>query len=188
MYDETGFLGRRDLRCRQIKDFCRQTADEAGGRAADEPHAAGGCAARNSSRNIEWDSTSKRQVANRCRLWSNAEFRVVVGGDLAMLTLKQSARSPGEALGDDVEESLMSGGVIILITAAGGAFGAMLQRHEHQRHDQRSIFRGNGDPGVGLLLAGLGYGRGVESRPGKQHGRHDHRRRHDVSDHWRCKT
>jgi H+/gluconate symporter-like permease len=49
----------------------------------------------------------------------------------------------------------MSGGVIILITAAGGAFGAMLQ-DTHINDSIKSFFSGAGATGVALLLLGWG--------------------------------
>lgn len=55
-----------------------------------------------------------------------------------------------------VESSLMSGGVIILITAAGGAFGAMLQAAEIGPAIQ-SLFAGDGRA-LGLAYLFLAFG------------------------------
>ena len=49
----------------------------------------------------------------------------------------------------------MSGGVIILITAAGGAFGAMLQ-DTNISDTIRNHFSGSGASGIALLLLGWG--------------------------------
>ena len=53
---------------------------------------------------------------------------LVIGGLIALAILVRSSRSNTEALSASMQEALMSGGIIILITAAGGAFGAMLQQ------------------------------------------------------------
>ena len=47
---------------------------------------------------------------------------------IALWTLIKQKKSNLKDLGDSVQASLASGGVIILITAAGGAFGAVLQQ------------------------------------------------------------
>ena len=52
---------------------------------------------------------------------------MLLAAAIAMCMLKAKRRLPLAELGRVVEASLMSGGIIILITAAGGAFGAMLK-------------------------------------------------------------
>jgi len=73
----------------------------------------------------------------------------------AMLTLKSVRSLSWKSLGDDVEDSLMSGGVIILITAAGGAFGAMLQ-DTNISDTIREYFSGAAATGTSLLMLGWG--------------------------------
>jgi GntP family gluconate:H+ symporter len=59
-------------------------------------------------------------------------------------------------LANAVEISLMSGGVIILITAAGGAFGAMLKVAEiGPEIEQLFSSKGGQMSGVGLMLLGF---------------------------------
>lgn len=53
---------------------------------------------------------------------------LIIGGLIALYILTKNKKENKEALGTSMKEALMSGGVIILITAAGGAFGAMLQQ------------------------------------------------------------
>ena len=77
-----------------------------------------------------WE-TPKRGISNRLALWSNANFALMLAAIVSMLTLKYVRSLSWRSLSEDVEESLMSGGVIILITAAGGAFGAAAG-HSHQ--------------------------------------------------------
>ncbi len=65
-------------------------------------------------------------------------------------------RPTREALTKVIEQSLMSGGLIILITAAGGTFGAMLK--EAQIGPAISdLFQGtSGSSGIGMLILGFG--------------------------------
>lgn len=100
----------------------------------------------------DWNSSS-RTVANRLSLWSNANFALMLAAISAMLTLKVTRSLSWRSLGDDVEESLMSGGVIILITAAGGAFGGMLQDTQISTFI-REFFSGSGASGIALLALG----------------------------------
>lgn len=102
----------------------------------------------------EWN-TPKREVSNKLALWSNANFALMLAAICSMLTLKYVRSISWRSLGEDVEESLMSGGVIILITAAGGAFGAMLQ-DTHISDTIRQFFTGSGASGVALLLLAWG--------------------------------
>lgn len=53
---------------------------------------------------------------------------LVIGGLVALYLVVQQKVGDKEHLASSMQEALMSGGVIILITAAGGAFGAMLQQ------------------------------------------------------------
>ncbi|TWT69183.1 Gnt-II system L-idonate transporter [Crateriforma conspicua] len=103
-------------------------------------------------RTLDWDSPS-RKMANRLSLWSNANFALLLAAIVAMLTLKTVRSLSWRALGTDVEEALMSGGVIILITAAGGAFGAMLTDTKVSE-SIRQLFAGSDASGVTLLLLG----------------------------------
>ncbi|MXW81983.1 MAG: gluconate permease [Rhodothermaceae bacterium] len=68
----------------------------------------------------------------------------------------QMRRPSRENLGKLIEQSLMSGGLIILITAAGGTFGAMLK--EAQIGPAISdLFAGtSGTSGLGMLVLGFG--------------------------------
>jgi len=53
---------------------------------------------------------------------------LIIGGLIAIYLLVSQKVSDKEHLASSMQQALMSGGVIILITAAGGAFGAMLQQ------------------------------------------------------------
>jgi GntP family gluconate:H+ symporter len=56
-------------------------------------------------------------------------------------------------LAEDTEHALMGGGVVILITAAGGAFGAMLREAGIQQPIQAMMGDSGGAAGIGVLLS-----------------------------------
>ncbi|MGV3484144.1 MAG: GntP family permease [Planctomycetaceae bacterium] len=101
----------------------------------------------------QWD-TPARDFANAWGLWSNPNFALLLAALIAMATLKRVRKLSLLQLANDVEESLMSGGVIILITAAGGAFGAMLQAADIGPAIE-SVFAGKRGGGVSLLVLGF---------------------------------
>ncbi|TWU26814.1 Gnt-II system L-idonate transporter [Novipirellula galeiformis] len=100
----------------------------------------------------EWD-TPKRQFASSLTLWSNPNFALMLAAICAMLTLKIVRTLSWRELAADVEESLMSGGVIILITAAGGAFGSMLTATNISDTIQQA-FENQGGAGMALIVLG----------------------------------
>jgi GntP family gluconate:H+ symporter len=84
----------------------------------------------------------------------NANFALLLSAVIAILTLyKQRSLSRAE-LAAAVETSLMSGGVIILITAGGGAFGAMLKEARVGTAIE-ALFAGIGATGIMILLLGF---------------------------------
>jgi gluconate:H+ symporter, GntP family len=102
----------------------------------------------------QWN-TPARELAIQLSLWSNANFALLLAALVAMATLKQVRGLSLQQLGIEVEAALMSGGVIILITAAGGAFGAMLTAAGIGPAIE-SLFAGaEGGAGIGLLLLGF---------------------------------
>ncbi len=100
----------------------------------------------------QWASPAQT-LSDRLELWSNANFALMLAAICAMVTLKSTRSLSWRSLSEDVEESLMSGGVIILITAAGGAFGGMLQETNIST-TIRDFFSGTGASGIVLLLLG----------------------------------
>ena len=102
----------------------------------------------------QWD-TPARDLANRLTLWSNANFALLLSALVAMWTLKRARRLTFTGLAEQTESALMSGGLIILITAAGGAFGAMLTQAGIGPAIE-SLFAGTeGGSGIGLLVLGF---------------------------------
>jgi gluconate:H+ symporter, GntP family len=68
------------------------------------------------------------------------------------MVAKYCKRSLAE-LAVDTEHALMSGGVVILITAAGGAFGAMLREAGIQQPIQAMMGGESGGAGIGVLFS-----------------------------------
>lgn len=67
-----------------------------------------------------------RQVATWASIFGDANLALLIAAVLALWIEKRQRRIGWAVLGGEVEKALASAGVIILITAAGGAFGAML--------------------------------------------------------------
>lgn len=106
-------------------------------------------------RQHQWDSPA-RQLAERLAMWSNPNFALLLAALVAMVTLKQVRQLSLHDLAKDVEQALMSGGVIILITSAGGAFGSMLAAARIGPAIQ-SLFEGSGQGGdISMLLLAFG--------------------------------
>lgn len=71
-------------------------------------------------------NSALQAFANVAAVIGNANFALIVSAVIAMLLLKKQRRMSLVQLAEKVEQALLSGGLIILITAAGGAFGKML--------------------------------------------------------------
>jgi len=73
------------------------------------------------------EGSSLRQFADIVAVIGNVNLAMLLATAIAMWMLKAKRQLTLARLSKVVEVSLMSGGIVILITAAGGAFGAMLQ-------------------------------------------------------------
>ncbi|MED5287049.1 MAG: SLC13 family permease [Planctomycetota bacterium] len=104
----------------------------------------------------EWNTT-RRVWSNRAAFLGNANFALLLSTIIAMITLvKQRGLSRSE-LAASVETALMSGGVIILITAGGAAFGGMLAAAQIGPAIQE-MFSGSGQDGMtGMAFLILGF-------------------------------
>jgi gluconate:H+ symporter, GntP family len=69
-------------------------------------------------------------AASYAAIVGNPNFALLVSAAIALWVYQRQRRPSRIEVAAMVETALMSGGVIILITAAGGAFGAMLQAAE----------------------------------------------------------
>ncbi|GAB3915577.1 GntP family permease [Larkinella terrae] len=74
------------------------------------------------------DPLAQSAVLKVVKFFGDKNIAVVTGGIAALLILASHKKSGKEGLTPFVQAALMSGGGIILITAAGGAFGGMLQQ------------------------------------------------------------
>jgi GntP family gluconate:H+ symporter len=104
----------------------------------------------------EWDTT-KRVWSNRAAFLGNANFALLLSTIIAMITLVKQRNLSRNDLALSVESALMSGGVIILITAGGAAFGGMLAAAQIGPAIQE-MFSGSGQEGMtGLAFLILGF-------------------------------
>jgi H+/gluconate symporter-like permease len=85
----------------------------------------------------------------------NANFALLLSAGIAIATLVRQRQLSRVQMAAAVETSLMSGGVIILITAAGGAFGEMLKAAQVGPAIQL-LFTDVGGSGTAMLLLGFG--------------------------------
>lgn len=95
------------------------------------------------------------QMYQWTNLLGNPNFALLLSAALAVWTYQRQQRPSAEHLGKVIESALMSGGVIILITAAGGAFGAMLRAAELGTAIE-ALFGDVSAAGLGLLVLAFG--------------------------------
>ena len=108
-------------------------------------------------------AATKAQLEEKAGVWYRAlrytsvlgdpNFALLISAAVALLILIRQRRPSFAELAKTVEISLMSGGVIILITAAGVAFGEMLKAAKIG--DSIKDMFGTGE-GVALLMLGFG--------------------------------
>jgi GntP family gluconate:H+ symporter len=82
----------------------------------------------------------------------NANLAMMLSAAIAMIVLWRQRRMSGKKMSRIIEHSLMSGGMIILITSAGGAFGAMLKEAGVGDAIQNMFGGGQQTAGLRLLL------------------------------------
>ena len=95
-------------------------------------------------------------VAPYVSLFGNANLALLVSAAIALWVYYRQRKPSSDKLAQMVEEALMSAGVIILITAAGGAFGAMLKAAEIGPAIEGAFSTSTGMPG--MVLLGLAFG------------------------------
>ncbi|GAA4435084.1 GntP family permease [Bremerella cremea] len=105
----------------------------------------------------EWE-TAKRKAANVTSMLGDPNFALLISAVIAMWTLAMQRSLSLKELASSVEVSLMSGGLIILITAAGGAFGAMLTVANVGEAIQHLFPIGSEASSAKLLILFLGFG------------------------------
>ncbi|MHC4324506.1 MAG: GntP family permease, partial [Planctomycetota bacterium] len=102
------------------------------------------------------EGSGLNRAAKISAVLGDVNLAMLISAAIAMLMLKSKRSLTNAQLAKVVEASLMSGGIIILITAAGGAFGAMLKAAQIGPAIE-NLFKGGGNrPTEGLMLLGLG--------------------------------
>lgn len=102
------------------------------------------------------DGSGLTRVADVAAVLGNVNLAMLISTAIAMVVLKNKRSLTNSQLGKLVEDSLMSGGMIILITAAGGAFGAMLKAAQIGPAIENLVKSDAGRPMGGLMLLVLG--------------------------------
>jgi len=102
------------------------------------------------------DGSVLSRAAGIAAVLGDVNLAMLISAAIAMLMLKSKRALTNSQLAKVVEVSLMSGGMIILITAAGGAFGAMLKAAQIGPAIE-SLFKSSSSQQTGgLMLLGLG--------------------------------
>jgi GntP family gluconate:H+ symporter len=98
-------------------------------------------------------------ISHYTAVFGNPSFALLVSTMLALRTYVRQRKPSKEEVAKLVETSLMSGGVIILITAGGSAFGAMLKA-AHVGDAIKNLAESTFGAGSveGMLMLFLGFG------------------------------
>ncbi|UCC98222.1 MAG: hypothetical protein JSW66_20545 [Phycisphaerales bacterium] len=97
-----------------------------------------------------------RSANNMTGIVGNPNFALLVSAAIAMFLVVWKRGLRLRELAQMVDKALMSGGVIILITAAGGAFGAMLRAAGIKEYIEGSI--NSGGQSLGLMVLPVAFG------------------------------
>ena len=100
-------------------------------------------------------NTGLRQLSQWTALAGNANLALLLAMAAALIVYVRQRKPSRDDMSQSIEGALMSGGAIILITAAGGAFGAMLQTANVGSAIQ-NLFSGVGGEGLFYLFLGFG--------------------------------
>lgn len=95
-------------------------------------------------------------VIGTMSILGNPNLALLLSTVIAMYLLISKRALSFDELGSKVEKALMSGGVIILVTAGGGAFGAMLREAGLQESVRGWIDTGGDSVGIVILLTAFG--------------------------------
>lgn len=95
------------------------------------------------------------QVFQWTNILGNPNFALLISAALALWTLQMQRKPTRKQMAESIESALAAGGVIILITAAGGAFGGMLQAAKIDDAMQH-YFGATATGGLGLLFFAFG--------------------------------
>ena len=98
-----------------------------------------------------------KEIASWTSFIGNPSFALLVAAGIAILVYKLNRQPTGAQVGKSVENALMSAGVIILITAAGGAFGDMLKVAQVGPAIE-NLFKGGDERLSGFMLLCMAFG------------------------------
>lgn len=113
--------------------------------------------AQSAAGNVLADSaTALQQAADLSRIFGNANLALFLSAVIAIILYVRQRRPTRSEFSDTLESALMSGGVIILITSAGGAFGAMLSAAQIGPAIEALFAADGGEAGVKLLILSFG--------------------------------
>ena len=102
------------------------------------------------------DGSGLHRAADMAAVLGNVNLAMLISAAIACVMLKSKRGLTNAELAKVVEVSLMSGGIIILITAAGGAFGAMLKAAQIGPAIEGLFKSETGSPTSGLMLLVIG--------------------------------
>ena len=102
------------------------------------------------------DNQGLANASNITSLLGNANLALLLAGVISMVILMRYRNLSFIELAKTSETALMSGGVIILITAGGGAFGAMLREAGISESIQN--LAGTDGQNLGFMMLALGFG------------------------------
>ena len=105
--------------------------------------------------NHKWD-TPARRATKWTSLLGNANLALLLSTAAAMFVYVRQRKPSKDERAKNIELALMSGGAIILITAAGGAFGAMLDVAKVGDAIKTAFEGSSGNGGMFYLLLGFG--------------------------------
>ena len=99
-------------------------------------------------------TSSIKQTEEITTVLGNANLAMLISAIIALIVFYRQRRPKMKEFGKSVETALMSGGIIILITSAGGAFGAMLKEAQVGPAIQALFSNGTDQQlgGIGLLF------------------------------------
>jgi len=100
--------------------------------------------------------TARRKAASITAVPGNPNLALLLSAAIAMFTVVNKRKMSLRELAGMVDKALMSGGIIILITAGGGAFGAMLREAGVQTSVEKLV--GSGEQNIGTMILLLGFG------------------------------
>jgi len=102
------------------------------------------------------EGSSLRSFADVVAVLGNVNLAMLLAATIAMWMLKSKRTLTLTQLSKIIEGSLMSGGIVILITAGGGAFGAMLKAAQVGPAIKQLFGQGGADATGGIMLLILG--------------------------------